>query len=125
MPTLRDLVVCTALLLASPQAALAQAGSSGGSVGNDEKSLSGTRETPDRGRGESMAGTNCVIADPTSTPLNVRTSPNGTIVGTVANGTRARILDQARDRGGEPWVYIADATARPLGWVIRKFIVCR
>ena len=122
---LPELIVCAAMALAIPQAALAQAGSAGGSVGNDEKSLSGRREAPDPGRGESNAGANCVIADPTSTPLNLRTSPNGTIVGTVANGTRARILDQARDRGGEQWVYIADAGARPMGWVIRKFIVCR
>lgn len=125
---LLDLIVCTAVVLAMPHAALAQAGSAGGSIGNDEKSLSGPREMPPAAPGqarEGKAGTNCVIADPTSTPLNVRSSPHGTIVGTVGNGMRARILDQARDRSGEPWVYIADASARPLGWVVRKYIVCR
>ena len=125
-PRLPDLIV--ALLLTVPHGALAQSGSAGGSIGNDEKSLSGPRDmparTPDQGRA-ARTGADCVIADPTSTPLNVRSSPHGTIVGTVANGSRARILDQAKDRGGEPWVYIADASARPLGWVVRNYIVCR
>jgi hypothetical protein len=68
---------------------------------------------------------NCVIADPTSTPLNIRTAPNGKIVGTIANGERARILDQTTDRTGDQWVYISDSTSQPLGWVFRRYIVCK
>jgi len=68
---------------------------------------------------------NCVIADPSPTPLNLRTSPNGKIIGTIANGERTRILDRARDRGGDEWVYISDATSQPLGWVFRRYIVCK
>ena len=44
---IRSGVVSMALLAAwAPSAALAQSGSAGGSIGNDEKSLSGSRETP-------------------------------------------------------------------------------
>ncbi len=129
-PRLLDLFICAcaAVALAVPLSAVAQPGSAGGSIGNDEKSLSGPREpaaAPDTTRIDTGAGANCVVADPTSTPLNVRTSPHGTIMGTIANGQRARILDSARDRGGDQWVYIADASGRPLGWVFRRYIICR
>ena len=47
-PTRRRMILPFAALLfaASTPAALAQSGSSGGSIGNDEKSLSGTRTAP-------------------------------------------------------------------------------
>ena len=31
-------------------------------------------------------GERCKVTDPTGTPLNVRQSPNGKIIGTLANG---------------------------------------
>jgi hypothetical protein len=71
------------------------------------------------------AAPNCMIADPTSTPLNVRTAPNGKLLGNIVNGERVTILDQSEDRTGDRWVYIADADAKPLGWVFRRFVVCK
>jgi hypothetical protein len=68
---------------------------------------------------------NCVIADPTSTPLNVRTSPTGKVIRTVPNGDRANVIDQTTDRSGDRWAYISDAQGQPLGWVFRRFLVCR
>jgi hypothetical protein len=38
---------------------------------------------------------NCRITDPTGTPLNVRTQPNGSVVGDVSNGTLVTIADIA------------------------------
>ena len=35
----------------------------------------------------------CVVVDPTSTPLNIRTAPNGQITGTLPNGQAIRILE--------------------------------
>ena len=32
-------------------------------------------------------GDRCKVTDPTGTPLNVRSAPNGKIIGTLANGT--------------------------------------
>ena len=71
--------------------ASAQSGSTDSSLGNDEKALSGTRQ-PSPPAGPDQDRDTCVIADPTGTPLNIRTSPNGKIVGKIANGERVRNL---------------------------------
>jgi hypothetical protein len=120
--------VFAALALVTPAGAQAQ-GSTGGSIGNDEKSISGSRPEPPSAEppqsSRDVSGANCFIADPTGTPLNIRTSPNGKIVRTITNGEHVRILDQARDPHGKQWVYIADVGSQPLGWVFREYLVCR
>jgi hypothetical protein len=103
--------------------AFAQSGNAGGTIGNDEKSLSGTRQELQSG-GSDRDRTTCVVADPTGSPLNIRTSPNGKVVGKIANGERIRISDQ-RTENGKEWAYISNAASRPMGWVFRKFLVCR
>ncbi|CAN7387300.1 SH3 domain-containing protein [Bradyrhizobium sp. LjRoot220] len=103
--------------------AFAQSGNAGGTIGNDEKALSGTRqESPPAA--PSHDRNTCVVADPTGTPLNIRTSPNGKIVGKIANGERIRISDQTTENGKQ-WAYISNAASRPIGWVFRKFLVCK
>jgi uncharacterized protein len=68
----------------------------------------------------------CRVADPTSTPLNVRTSPNGRIVGTLGNGMSVAILDRMTDRKGETWVYVGGPEDRmPMGWVYANYLDCR
>jgi hypothetical protein len=67
----------------------------------------------------------CLVMDPTSTPLNVRTNPNGRVVGTIANGVFVSILDRSADRRGRSWVYIGEySSGKPVGWVFREFISC-
>jgi hypothetical protein len=67
----------------------------------------------------------CRVADPTPTSLNVRTSPNGRIVGTLENRMMVVILDRTTDRGGQAWVYVGNAEDRmPIGWVFRDYIDC-
>ena len=73
---------------------------------------------------EEPQATECVVADPTGTPLNVRTVPNGQIIGTLQNGVFVRVIKESTDRNQKPWGYVADQTGRPLGWVFREFIVC-
>ena len=104
-------------------AASAQSGNTGGTIGNDEKALSGSRPELSSGGSDQDRNT-CVVADPTGTPLNIRTSPNGKIVGKIANGERIRMSDQTTESGKE-WAYISNAVSRPLGWVFRKFLACR
>ena len=71
------------------------------------------------------AKSRCVVADPTGTPLNVRTTPNGKIVSTLPNGQFVTIIDNSSDRSGKQWAYVSDyETSQPLGWVFRKFITC-
>ena len=66
----------------------------------------------------------CVVADPTSTPLNVRVAPNGTILGALNNGTRVSILNIVTDRGGERWALIAPLGPGKRGYVFRSFLDC-
>jgi Bacterial SH3 domain len=47
----------------------------------------------------------CRVNDPTPTPLNVRSSPNGSVVGTLENGMLVTVLDRTADRRGQTWVY--------------------
>jgi Rap1a immunity proteins len=62
----------------------------------------------------------CVVADPTGTPLNVRKSPNGPIVGALNNDVRVSIRGHRGD-----WVnVIPDRAAGKSGWVVKKFLRC-
>jgi hypothetical protein len=71
------------------------------------------------------AQSRCKVMDPTGTPLNVRSTPQGTIVGTLTNGVLVSIVDHAVDATGKPWAYVARySDAVPIGWVFREFISC-
>jgi hypothetical protein len=70
-------------------------------------------------------GDRCKVTDPTGTPLNVRESPTGKIVGTLANGALVAIVEAKDAANCKPWVKIVDATTkRPIGWVFREFVSC-
>ncbi|MBW4551712.1 MAG: SH3 domain-containing protein [Aphanocapsa sp. GSE-SYN-MK-11-07L] len=69
----------------------------------------------------------CKVTDPTGTPLNVRSSPNGEIVNALRNGREVYIHEVARDSQGRAWVKIGgyyDSRYRTWGWVIREFLSC-
>jgi Bacterial SH3 domain len=67
----------------------------------------------------------CRVMDPTGTPLNVRTSPFGRIIGNLPNDMFVNIIDHAIDRTGKAWVYISKSSdGKPVGWVFREFISC-
>lgn len=69
----------------------------------------------------------CKITDPTGTPLNVRSSPNGRILRKIANGTVVIIEDTSYDSKNRAWAQISIAVRngrRTLGWVFREFISC-
>lgn len=69
----------------------------------------------------------CKVTDPTGTPLNVRATPNGRIVGIVKNDVEVFIEEISNDDKGRPWARIStksNGKKRVLGWVIREFISC-
>ena len=69
--------------------------------------------------------TKCRILDPTGTPLNVRTAPQGRVIGNLPNDMLVSVVDRAVDGTGKAWVYISKVTdGKPIGWVFRKFISC-
>ncbi len=64
------------------------------------------------------ASANCVVTDPTGTPLNICEEPNGKIVGTLRNGASVKILSTTYDSDGKLWANIG------VGWVFRESISC-
>lgn len=67
----------------------------------------------------------CRVLDPTGTPLNVRTSPSGRIVGALRHGMIVTVLDRSTDRQGRSWVYVGREDSTPVGWVYDNYIDCR
>jgi hypothetical protein len=68
------------------------------------------------GFASAAGGDRCKVTDPTGTPLNVRESPNGKIIGTLANGALVAIVESKDAANGKPWVKIVDAkTKRRIG----------
>lgn len=71
------------------------------------------QQGPSRGEG-------CLVADPTLTPLNVRKSPNGPILGAIYNGTLVVVMGHRGD-----WVRIVPhEAAGKSGWVWLKYLTC-
>jgi hypothetical protein len=67
----------------------------------------------------------CKVTDPTGTPLNVRSKPNGKIIGTLPNGSYISVVEYAADTNGKPWMKVVDhKTGAPIGWVFREFVSC-
>ena len=72
----------------------------------------------------------CTVADPTGTPLNVRSEPiNGRIVAKLKNGTVVRVEDYNEEYGDElaNWWQISvtkNGKRRTLGWVTSNFLNC-
>jgi hypothetical protein len=71
-----------------------------------------------------VAQTVCVVNDPPGTPLNVRSSPNGSILGALYNGTRVNLLRVVADRSGQSWAYIAPHGPGKNGYVFYNYLVC-
>jgi uncharacterized protein len=62
----------------------------------------------------------CWVSDP-NPPLNVRATPNGSIVGSLSNDTRVVVLENSQS-----WVFVGRYEDRsPIGWVYREYINCR
>jgi hypothetical protein len=64
----------------------------------------------------------CVVADPTDTPLNVRTRPNGPVLSNFTNGSTVDILDREGN-----WVFAANhGEDVGAGWVYLPYLArCR
>ena len=66
----------------------------------------------------------CLVEDPTPTPLNFRTSPNGRILGSLGNGQTVTIMDTTVDGNGRRWAFISDGNGTTLGWAFQGYIRC-
>ena len=70
------------------------------------------------------AQTRCVVADPSGTPLNVRSQPQGTILGALSNGTAVEVRDVEPDRRGNVWARVVPPGRGKAGWVYRDHLKC-
>lgn len=67
----------------------------------------------------------CKVTDPTGTPLNVRKTPNGAIVGTLNNNVEVYIVKIDYDAQGRSWALVSRSPqSGAFGWVFREFISC-
>ena len=70
------------------------------------------------GMTSAWADTSCVVSDSTGTPLNVRSRPNGPILGGLHNGTRVSMSDMVTVNGRQ-W-----AKVRPMQLVLHDTPLC-
>ena len=63
------------------------------------------------------------MADPTGTPLNVRSAPNGTILGALHNDTPVQITGFTM-AGNKTWARIVPVGNAKRGWVFFDFLSC-
>ena len=67
---------------------------------------------------------NCKVADPTGTPLNIRSRPNGKILFTLRNGTGVRAENLSDD---QKWIEVFPLAGRDKdrkGWAYLDFLDC-
>lgn len=64
----------------------------------------------------------CLVADPSTTPLNIRNEENE-IIGTIANGEEVKIEQTRLDNLNKSWVLISRKN-KIVGWVFRKYLDC-
>ncbi len=71
----------------------------------------------------------CTVADPTGTPLNIRLSPNGPVVGAAKNGTALVFLEH-REVDGRLWALVEKFDDGELAadfdgaWVFGAYLDC-
>lgn len=67
----------------------------------------------------------CRVADPTGTPLNVRTAPNAKIIRTLRNGTYVEIEQVVTGPDRKRWAFVIQPdTGAAFGWVFRDYLIC-
>jgi hypothetical protein len=69
----------------------------------------------------------CTVSDPSGSPLNIRSAPNGKkIVGKLKNGTRVAFDTESGDGRDRSWAYVRldQKNSKPLGWALREYLEC-
>jgi hypothetical protein len=69
--------------------------------------------------------TQCMVSDPTGTPLNIRETPDGEVIGRLRNGTFVTMVDTVQDRRGRRWAIVRAPGYGGTVSVFREFISCR
>ena len=64
----------------------------------------------------------CIILDPNDSYANARTTPNGSIVGPLSNGTRVQVIGELNDPSGRPWSEVEFGNAGTTGYVFKSLL---
>ena len=64
----------------------------------------------------------CIVLDPNDTYANARTTPNGSIVGPLANGTRVKVIGELNDPAGRKWSEVSFGNAGTSGYVFKSLL---
>lgn len=64
----------------------------------------------------------CTVIDPTGTPLNVRSGPNGEIVGTLRKGAKVEVIEH-QEHEGKTWALVSRYGA-DWGYVFGDYLIC-
>ena len=64
----------------------------------------------------------CIVLDPNDTYANARSTPNGSIVGPLANGTRVKIIGELNDPSGRPWSEVSFGNSGTTGYVFKSLL---
>jgi hypothetical protein len=70
------------------------------------------------------ARADCVVADPTGSPLNVRSTPNGAILGALRNDTKVLVLEAALVNGKTSVRIAPEVGTGKQGWVFLNHLSC-
>jgi len=74
------------------------------------------------GKNDKEIGPECIVLDPNDTYANARTTPNGSIVGPLANGTRVKVIGELNDPSGRPWSEVSFGTSGSTGYVFKSLL---
>lgn len=73
---------------------------------------------------EARTGTrHCTVSDPTGSPMNVRATPRGEILGVLRNGSRVAI-DRTAQVNDRTWVFAETEDGTLTGWVVLNYLRC-
>lgn len=66
----------------------------------------------------------CTVVDPTGTPLNVRSGPNGKILSTLRKGSKVEVVDHT-EQNGKRWARVSKYQEATYGWVFEAYLKCK
>lgn len=64
----------------------------------------------------------CTVVDPTGTPLNVRSGPNGKVLSTLKKGAKVQFIEH-KEKNGKKWALISKY-GEDGGWLFAAYLKC-
>jgi Bacterial SH3 domain len=85
----------------------------------------GARSTMSSTLAESIPNPPCSANDPTGTPLNLRSQPNGKIIARIKNNTIVEQTDTPIKGGKWQEIRVRVGAKQVVGWVFKAYLACQ